>query len=698
MFSIGKEYRLNDIDSFIIDSLADVEIAKNNKKIRYYNCPCSFDIETTSFYDDGLKTAIMYEWTLGINGNYVIGRTWQEFARTYSRIVELLGLNEELRLMIYVHNFDFEFAFLQFRLEWDKVFSIDNRKPVYALTIHGIEFRCSYKLSGYSLAKLGDQLLKYKVRKMVGDLDYSLMRHSNTPLTDKEKQYCINDVMVVMCFIQERIEEDGDITKIPLTNTGYVRKYCRNICLYGGNKSHKKTGNTYLKYRRMMSNLTLDKETYLQSKRAFQGGFVHANIWKVNKILKNIWSFDEVSAYPAMLVAKMYPMGKAVKCDIKSREDLEYFCDHYCCMFDIEFKNIESKIPQERYISSSKCWNMTHYNEDNGRIIRADSLCTTITEQDYFIICKFYKWSGMRVTNFKRFRRAYLPTPFIESVLKLYVDKTELKGVIGKELEYMNSKGRLNACYGMMVTDICRDTIVFDHGWQEPLPCDIEECLERYNKDNRRFTYYLWGLWVTAYARTAIAQAIVALGDDYVYSDTDSAKFCKGYKHFKYFESYNKRITEQLERACIFHNIDVAMIRPKNKKGEEKPLGIFECEGYYQKFKTLGAKRYAFKREGKYNIVVAGLGKKGATKFLNNEKGYFLDNFKIGLYVPPQDTGKMTHEYIDTYRSGTLTDYLGNKCAYEELSGVHLESCDYTMSVSEIYADLILNAKECEQL
>ena len=65
-------------------------------------------------------------------------------------------------------------------------------------------------------------------------MDYSLIRHSNTELTEKELGYCINDVLVVVAYIQETIEREGNITKIPLTKTGYVRNYTRNNCMYNG--------------------------------------------------------------------------------------------------------------------------------------------------------------------------------------------------------------------------------------------------------------------------------------------------------------------------------------------------------------------------------------------------------------------------------------------------------------------------------
>ena len=135
--------------------------------VRVYEVPASFDIETTSFYVDNYKAAIMYEWTFGINGNVIIGRTWEEFETMMNEITEYLHLADDLRLIVYVHNLSFEFQFMRKHFEWLKIFAIDTRKPIYAITTSGIEFRCSYLLSGYGLAKLGDELQKYPDRKSV---------------------------------------------------------------------------------------------------------------------------------------------------------------------------------------------------------------------------------------------------------------------------------------------------------------------------------------------------------------------------------------------------------------------------------------------------------------------------------------------------------------------------------------------------
>ena len=224
LISSNKQPRVLQISEFIkqLKEVKKCRVIKTGKKIEYYNVPAAFDIEVTSFYSKDvngelLKNGIMYIWTFAIYGLVTTGRTWEEFIYLLGVISDELRLHESRRLVIYVHNLAYEFQFMRKHFEWSKVFALEERKPVQAVTPDGIEFRCSYKLSGYSLQKLGDQLTKYKVQKLVGDLDYDKIRHSKTIMTEKEVGYCVNDVMVVVAYIQELIESNGDISKIPLT-------------------------------------------------------------------------------------------------------------------------------------------------------------------------------------------------------------------------------------------------------------------------------------------------------------------------------------------------------------------------------------------------------------------------------------------------------------------------------------------------
>ena len=679
------------IDEILLP-LTGLKPITTSKRKQYYNIVCAFDIETTSFSNQlDEKYAIMYCWQMAINGRVIFGRTWDEFIKVINRLTEFFNLYSGRRLIIYVHNLAFEFQFIRKRLEWESVFSIETRKPLYALTTGGIEFRDSYLLSGYSLAKLGDNLQKYKVKKLVGNLDYSKIRHSKTLMTEKEIAYCENDVLVVSAYIQEEIEKAGNITRLPLTKTGYVRNYCRSKCFYGDDR-HKTSTKTYQKYRELILNLHLTGDEYKQLKRAFQGGFTHAAARFSGKVEKNVDSIDFTSSYPYVLLSEQFPMSSGRLVEIHSKKEFQKYINLYCCLFDVEFTNLMPKFINENYISLSRCYQHEKAVVNNGRVVSADKIVTTITDVDYTVIEKTYDWDSMTIYNFRVYNRGYLPTNFVKSILKLYSDKTTLKGVEGKEVEYLVSKGMLNSCYGMTVTDIVRDEIIYSDEWDAE-KADVESDIEHYNKSRNRFLFYPWGVWVTAYARRNLWGGILAFGDDYIYSDTDSIKCLNIEKHFNYINEYNNTVKRKLQVAANYHKIDFELFQPKTIKGIKKLIGVWDWETEkekYTRFKTLGAKRYMIEQDGKINITVAGVNKKTAVPYLVKTYGNkIFDAFKNDLTIPKEYTGKMTHTYIDERRTGTITDYLGNTNTFDEYSSVHLENAEYSLSLSQAYIDFL---------
>ena len=703
-----KVYAPEEIEDVLKEVRPHFRFAYLNKEQKYFNVPIAFDIETTSFYQRGEKAAIMYEWSLGIFGAVIIGRTWEQLTILLQKLSDILDLNSKKRIIIYVHNLAFEFQFMRKYFEWEKVFSIKSRTPIYALTTSGIEFRCSYLLSGYSLEKLGDQLNTYHIKKMVGDLDYDLIRHSETPLTDAELKYCVNDVKVVMAYIAEKMEQDGNISKIPLTKTGYVRSYCRNQCFYDPGVPRKESFKR-LRYREMISGLTLDTDEYLQLKRAFQGGFTHACAFAADKIISDVTSYDFTSSYPTVMIAERFPMSRGeLLTGSVDEEELNRQLKLYCCIFDVQFFGLESVLYQDHYISRARCWSFVNGVVDNGRVVSADKICITITEQDYLIIKKFYRWEHIRIANFRRYKKDYLPTDFIKSILQLYQNKTTLKGVAGKEVEYLQSKEMLNSCYGMCVTDPVREQYLYDmdhwlEGSEKP-EVDIHESLEKYNKSPARFLFYPWGVWVTAYARRNLFTGILEFAEDYLYSDTDSIKARNAEKHMDYIDNYNNKITEQLYAALDYHGLSHDLISPETIKGIKKPLGVWDFDGKYTRFKTLGAKRYMIETDSGVNITVAGLNKRKSVPFLCEgwyynieEKKYVndpFDKFTDNLEVSKDHTGKMTHTYIDEERAGIITDYTGITANYNQLSGVHLEKADYSLKLSREYSDYLLGLED----
>lgn len=293
-------------DSEIKKAIAGAQLVKNNRGVPYYNLPASFDIEVSSFKkgagDDIRKRACMYIWQFDINGLCVWGRTWSDWKKWYYRLCRLVMYNDR-RLVVYVHNLSYEFQFLCTKHNWENIFARKERKPIKALTVEGMEFRCSYLLSHYSLAKTAE-LLPGNVHKMVGDLDYHVQRHCETPLTDEELNYCYWDIKIVEMYIRQEIERNSNILNIPMTSTGYVRRLIKDSCY-----DYQKQLDQTRRFSKLIHSLTLTDEEYKLCKRAYSGGFTHANAYYVGETIKNVRSYDFASSYPAVMLNEMYPMS-----------------------------------------------------------------------------------------------------------------------------------------------------------------------------------------------------------------------------------------------------------------------------------------------------------------------------------------------------------------------------------------------------
>lgn len=675
-------------------STLEVPTVRTNKKVDYINLPCGFDIETTSIRDGETKAAFMYIWMFGIghdNGVFY-GRSWEELLETLQVVSDTLELAPDRRLVVYVHNLGYEFQFMRKYFNWVQVFAVDERKPIKAVCDLGIEFRDSYILSGFSLANTAKNLTKYKVDKAVGDLDYSLVRTHKTPLTEVEMGYCRSDISVITAYIQEQIELYGDVTKIPATNTGRVRKYVKDACYYSDSNHRKASKSKYIKYRKIMNDLTIDPDTYVQLKRAFMGGFTHANSNYVGKTLTDVSSIDFTSSYPSVMVSEKFPMSRFKPVNIESLTMLDEYCAKYAMVFDVKFHNIEATLNHEMYISESKCYSLKAEKVNNGRIYSAEIAATTITEIDYDIIKQCYKWSDIEIANVRYARKNYLPKSIVQSVLDLYQDKTVLKDVEGSEVEYLLSKGMLNSIYGMCVTDIVKDNATYDEDWGVDR-VDLETEIEKYNTSKNRFLYYAWGVWVTAYARKNLWTGILATGDDYVYSDTDSLKVRNYGKYKGYTEWFDNQIMQKMYDMCEYYNLDKQLLLPKTKEGKVKPLGVWDFEGSYDRFKTLGAKRYLTQSGERLQITVAGLSKQNGLNYMKAQQGGDIEGvfnmFDDTLYVPAENTGKMTHTYIDDEMSIEVVDYNGEVARINTMSGVHLEPCEFTLSIAQRFKQFL---------
>jgi hypothetical protein len=192
----------------------------------YKDLICAFDIET-SLIRTGSGTSdyisVMYIWQLQLGKDCTIyGRTWDDFLQQMSQITNALEPDE--RLFIAVHNLAYEWQWLRDPkllgsvIDESSVFLVDSRRPLKFNAYDGkIEFRCSYLHSNMSLDEFTDKMHVEHGKLSGKEFDYSKLRYPWTALTDRELEYCANDVIgLVECLYKECEIDHDTLYTLPL--------------------------------------------------------------------------------------------------------------------------------------------------------------------------------------------------------------------------------------------------------------------------------------------------------------------------------------------------------------------------------------------------------------------------------------------------------------------------------------------------
>lgn len=580
---------------------------------------CAFDIETSNIPD--IEQASMYIWQLQIDElGTIIGRTWDEYQQLLARVCDVLGENESI--VFYVHNLSFEFQFLRgiYPFQPDEVFCMDSRKILYCSMFgEKIVYRCSYIHSNMSLAEYTKKMGVEHVKLSGADFDYRETRYPWTPLTDEQIAYCIHDVRGLVEALKKEMEVDGDtLITIPLTSTGYVRRDAK--------RAMKQVSHT------LVPSILPDEKTFILLREAFRGGNTHANRYYAGRIITDVASADRSSSYPDTQVNCEFPMSRFYYKGEATMKELDRYINvlDKAVVMRVALWGVRLRDPYwgAPYLARDKCRKIIEPTYDNGRILECKYCETTITDVDLRILLDEYDFDNFKAFDVAFARYGKLPRPLVEETISYYRKKTELKNVEGQEIYYMKSKNKLNSIYGMMAQNPAKETILFkDNDYiKEDVPLG-----ERLKDANRRaFLAYQWGCWVTAWARYRLEEGIRLAGDQFVYCDTDCVKYVRDID----WRAYNaQRIKDSTANGAF----------ADDPSGERHYMGVYEQEKTDQRFKTLGAKKYAFEQDGKTYITVAGVNKRLGGKELERFGG--LDAFNEGFIF--REAGGMESVYND---------------------------------------------------
>jgi len=653
-------------EEFKIELLNNIKVQKrsvgnqgNKKKAKYKDIISAFDIETTRIKSIEQSVMYVWQWQFG-NSLTVIGRTWEEFTKLCKLIKS--SLKEGEYLCVFVHNLSYEFQFLRgiYQFEQEEVFALSSRKVLKATMFGCIEMRCSYLHSNMSLNEYTHRMGAEHAKLSSEDFDYKIERYPWTPLTTLEQEYCVNDVLGLVEAIQIEMNHDKDnLYTFPLTSTGYVRRDAK--------KAMREVSHTFVR------NQVPCYKTYQLCREAFRGGNTHANRYYSGIVLHNVKSADIGSSYPDVLCNCLFPVSAFFHMGGTTYEELIELINvrKKAVLMRVSMCNVRLRDPYwgSPYISRDKCRNVRNVTIDNGRILKADYLEMTLTDIDFKIILEEYDFDDFVPFDVAHARYGNLPKPLIQTIIKYYKDKTELKNVDGEELYYMKSKNKVNACYGMMAQDPVKQNIDFiddDFIEREDKP---EELLEISNK--KAFLCYQWGVWTTAHARRHLEDGIILAGDGFVYGDTDSVKYIND---IDWTEYNNKAIANSKASGAY----------AKDKKGNTFYMGTFEKDGEYYEFATLGAKKYCYREtpDSELKVTIAGVTKKKGGKEL--EKAGGIEAFKAGFIF--KEAGGIEALYND---KPEITKHVVEGKEISITANVVLKDSTYTLGIAAEYERLL---------
>ena len=679
----------------------------------------TFDIEVTSIFhhEDGwglfrpeydaeyykthASAAVPYIWMLGIEQDDGSVRTifGRRFGGNLLRLFLDLG-DPDTKKIVWIHNLPYEFQNCLLDIlpmPIDKLVSRKARKPVrFYVPDWNIEFRCSYALTGLSLKTAAATYGRHK--KQSGDkFNYNLLRTPLTHLTRREFKYCEADVVTLVEIIQWYRKEYQKLQWIPLTATGEIRKELRRRVSFD-----------YIRQVRKLA--PKDAGRFLLLMRAFQGGYTHSCYLRTGKVLRSgsedlagldLISEDKASAYPADMLSYRFPMSHFFKTTYEKSLTLDR--DRWAILYHVKLHGVRSLLINN-YILTSKAVRADNFRNDSGRLISADMIEMVLTEVDFDIIRRCYEIDEVEPVQVLACRKGWLPKPLLEYVMDLYGQKTSLKGVAGEEELYRKSKTRINGLFGCCCTNVIKGSSEYSdedprrpeagpHWWTHELTVDfVNEELDKLKKSRSNCFAYPWGVWITAYCRAttwALLEALdpvkVGLKKAAIYSDTDSVKAPDSRELRAAVQKLNEERVARLRLMCEENDIDPERLAPADPKGVRHMIGLFECDGKYAEFITLGPKRYAHRdKDGILRITVSGVNSEKGRKRLCNQ----IDTFKDGIIFNYGQCGKMISAYNDHQEPLDVVDREGNVWHETARHALALYPTTYRMGVDEVYAAL----------
>ena len=515
-------------------------------------------------------------------------------------------------------------------------YSISDRGQWYTIIIkvggHFIEIRDSLKLLPFSVKEIGNSF-KTKHRKL--GMEYTGLRYAGCTITDEEKEYIANDVLVVKEALEFMFKEGN--TKLTIGS----------CCLSEYKKLISK--DEYNELFPSMTDRMIDEEQYGMStvdgyiRRSYKGGWCYLVEEKAGKIFGKGATADVNSLYPSMMSSESgnrYPIGfptfwKGNYIPDRALEDDKYFFVRIRCKFYLKegmlpFIQIKGTMiyPSTKSLRTSDVYDKKtgkyydKYVDENGDV-KDTRVTLTLTMTDYKLFLEHYDVKEFEILDgCWFFAQVGIFDKYIEKYKKI---KMENKGAV-RQL----AKLYLNNLYGKMASN---DNSSFKLAY---LKEDKTIGFIQVTEHNKKAGYIPVGSAITSYARNFTIRAAQKNyhGVDkpgFIYADTDSIHCDLPTTEFKGIKVHDKnfccwKLESTWDRAVFARQKTyIEHVIEEDCEPIDEPYDNIKCAGMPSKCKDLLEMSFTQDYDEE-NLS------ENELQFVQHKRSY--SDFKVGLKVP----------------------------------------------------------------
>lgn len=544
----------------------------------------------------------------------------------------------------------------QFQVEWLPTRLMENNTFRYAISDKGmwyyieikvnnhiIEIRDSLKLLPFSVKRIGESF-GTKHKKL--DMEYKGYRFAGCEITDKEKEYIANDVLVV----KEALEI--------MFSQGHNKLTIGSCCLdeFKSEFTDKDYDIGFPNLYEMEIESALHKYTNAGEwiRKSYRGGWCYLVKNKANKIYTNGTTADVNSLYPSMMSSESgnpYPVGLPTfwcgnYIPDEALQPRKYYFVRIKTRFYLKknmlpfvqikgnflYRGTEALFTSDVYDKHTKKY-YNYYRTPDG-VLHDTRVELTLTMTDYILLQEHYD-----LVDFEILDGCYFDSVvgiFDEYIEKYKKIKLESKGAL-REL----AKLFLNNLYGKMATST--DSSFKVAYKKEDKSIGFMSMIE--NKKNPG--YIPIGSAITSYARNFTIRAAQKnyYGKDkpgFIYADTDSIHCDLPPDKLKGITIHDKNFCCWKLESCwdkaifVRQKTYIEHIVAENLQPIDNPYNNIKCAGMPKKCKNLfelSMQGYLPKDDDKFSDE--------ELKFLSTKRDY--TDFKVGLIVP----GKLMPKRIE---------------------------------------------------